>query len=124
MSGSGPTIDKELIERLAGLARLGLAEDERETLRDELESLLGHFQALQEVDTEGVEPLAHVLTATGEPGVDAVDPFEHARDRLVDAAAVHREGFFVVPRVVEGPEREATDDDAAPVDPDPADELD
>lgn len=99
-------IDTELLERLAGLSRLGLSKEEQAALAKELESILGHFQAIQDVDTENVPPLAHVLTAAGEPAADVVEPFDEARARLVDLSSSHREGFFVVPKVVDGPERE------------------
>ena len=115
-------IDNELLERLAGLARLGLSEKEQASLRKELESILAHFQSIQEVDTEGVEPLAHVLMDSGEPAADIVAPFDDARARLVPLSANHREGFFVVPRVVEGPQPEASADLTTVHDADPGDE--
>jgi aspartyl-tRNA(Asn)/glutamyl-tRNA(Gln) amidotransferase subunit C len=105
-------IDTELLERLAGLARLGLSTKEQAALRDELEAILEHFKAIQDVDTEGVAPLAHVLSNVGEPAADEVDPYPDARARLVDLSASHREGFFVVPRVVEGPDREPGETDS------------
>jgi aspartyl-tRNA(Asn)/glutamyl-tRNA(Gln) amidotransferase subunit C len=117
-------IDTELLERLAGLARLGLSDKEQASLRKELESILAHFQAIQEVDTEGVEPLSHVLMDSGEPAADVIAPFDDARARLVPLSKNHREGFFVVPRVVEGPRPGTAAENTTSHDADPGDEDD
>ncbi len=106
-------ITQELLERLAGLSRLGLSPEEKQALCGELESLLVHFQSIQDVDTDGIEPMAHVLTAAGVPAPDVVEAFPDPRNVLVPLSANHREGFFVVPRVVEGPERPERSEDTA-----------
>ena len=81
-------IDAELLKTVAGLARLGLTPSESRSLQAELSTILEHFQAIQEVDTEGVEPLAHVMTAHGEAAEDVPEPFDDALVRLVPLAAV------------------------------------
>ena len=96
-----PLIDADMLHSVAQLSRLGLSPAETRALQAELVSILDHFQAIQQVDTEGVEPLAHVLVAHGEPGADEVRPWEGPRETLVPLSANHREGFFVVPRVLE-----------------------
>lgn len=53
-------ISKEDIEKIARLAHLPLTEEEAGMMGEKLSSVLEYVDKLSEVDTEGVEPLAHV----------------------------------------------------------------
>jgi aspartyl-tRNA(Asn)/glutamyl-tRNA(Gln) amidotransferase subunit C len=53
------TIDRELVERIARVARLELTEEEIEKFTGQLKVILESFRELDEVDTEGVEPSFH-----------------------------------------------------------------
>jgi aspartyl-tRNA(Asn)/glutamyl-tRNA(Gln) amidotransferase subunit C len=86
---------------IAKLARLGLTEPEQRSAAAELAGILAHFRALQGVDTQGVEPLLHTLETPGVPAADVVVPCADARERLLSLTAHAREGFLVVPRVLE-----------------------
>ncbi len=48
------------IDKIASLAKLRLSADEKNKLSGDLENILGHFDALQEVDTSGVVPTSQV----------------------------------------------------------------
>ncbi len=50
------------VDHVAMLARLGLAPDERERMRDQLSSILDHISLLDEIDTESIPPTAQVIT--------------------------------------------------------------
>ncbi len=100
-------IETDLIQRIARLARLGLPAREIEALGSELTAILKHFEAIQDVPTEGIEPLTHVFADHGQPQADVVRPFADARALLVGLSQDPREGFFVVPKVLEGPEAPA-----------------
>ncbi len=52
----------EEVDHVAMLARLGLAPDERERMRDQLSSILEHISLLEEIDTEAIPPTAQVIT--------------------------------------------------------------
>lgn len=47
------------VRHIAALTRLGLTDDEVETMRGQLSNILKVFESLQQVDTEGVEPTGH-----------------------------------------------------------------
>ena len=49
-------VDKDLIKHVAGVARLNLTNEEIEEFTPQLKEVLGHFEKLQEVNTEGIEP--------------------------------------------------------------------
>jgi len=48
------------VEHIAGLARIKLSEKEKEKMAEELGAILGYIDKLQEVNTDGVEPIAHI----------------------------------------------------------------
>lgn len=51
-------INKTTLERLAELARIELDGRSEEKLLKDFGEILGHFEELQGLDTEGVEPMA------------------------------------------------------------------
>jgi aspartyl-tRNA(Asn)/glutamyl-tRNA(Gln) amidotransferase subunit C len=53
-------IDKETVEKVANLARLELAEDEKELMIKDMNKILGFMDKLNEMDTRGVEPLVYM----------------------------------------------------------------
>lgn len=56
-------IDETVLEKAELLAKLKTEASEREKTMLEMEKLLAYAEKINEVDTEGVEPLSH-----GEPG--------------------------------------------------------
>ena len=54
-------ISKQEVDHVAKLARLELSEQEQEKLTDQLSNILTYVEKLNELDTTGVEPTAHVL---------------------------------------------------------------
>lgn len=51
-------ISREEVLHIARLARLGLTEAEVDRLSEQLSHLLGHFEVLKQVNTDGVPPTA------------------------------------------------------------------
>jgi len=49
------------VDHIALLARLGLTDAERASLRDDLDAILGYIAKLETLDTSSVEPTAHVI---------------------------------------------------------------
>ena len=54
-------IDREQVLHVARLARLGLSEQEIETMARELSGILEHVDRIGELDLDGVEPTSHVV---------------------------------------------------------------
>jgi aspartyl-tRNA(Asn)/glutamyl-tRNA(Gln) amidotransferase subunit C len=50
-------INNEMIDRLSDLAKLEFNDQERENIKNDLNRILSYFEKLNEVDTNGVEPL-------------------------------------------------------------------
>ena len=54
-------LDLETVEHVAMLARLGLTDEEKARLQDQLSSVLDHISILEEVDTDAIPPTAQVI---------------------------------------------------------------
>ena len=57
-------IDREMVQHVARLARLGLSEEDIETFGSQLSVILENIRILQEVDVSGVSPTAHASRLT------------------------------------------------------------
>jgi aspartyl-tRNA(Asn)/glutamyl-tRNA(Gln) amidotransferase subunit C len=54
-------IERDEVLHVARLARLGLTDDEVETMARELSGILEHVDRMNQLDIEGVEPTDHVV---------------------------------------------------------------
>jgi len=93
-------LDDRDIEHLARLARLHLAEDEREALKADLRAVLEYFEQLGEVDTEGVDALVRPVLPAAEVRPDAPTP-SLPRERALALANAAQDGFIRVPRTID-----------------------
>ena len=95
------------VDRIAHLARLRIDGDERRRMLDKLNGFFGLVDAMQAVDTTGVEPLAHPLAAVRDVQLrlhaDAVsEPATlDARTANMQNAPAADDGLFLVPKVIE-----------------------
>lgn len=94
------SIDKDTVRKVAHLARVAVRDDELEPLAGELNAILGWVEQLQEVDVDGVEPMTSVTPMALKRRADEVTDGE-IQDKVLANAPETREGFFVVPKVVE-----------------------
>jgi len=67
-------IDRETVQNVAKLARLGLSEEEIDTFGSQLSAILGHIQILEEADVSGVSPTAHASRLTSVMREDVPEP--------------------------------------------------
>ncbi|MCH2321119.1 MAG: Asp-tRNA(Asn)/Glu-tRNA(Gln) amidotransferase subunit GatC [SAR202 cluster bacterium] len=91
-------LTSEEVRHIALLARVGMTDQEIQVMRDQLSNTLDHFQSLQEVETEGVEPTGHAADVTS---IMREDRLETSGDRADFLAGVpRREGDLVRVRPV------------------------
>lgn len=94
-------LSDEEMTHLATLARLELSPNESHALRDDLNKLLGYFDSLNALDTENVQELVRPIDAHNIFRPDCVN--SGLQQRAVAALAIEQdEGFFKVPRTVDG----------------------
>lgn len=94
------SLDKDTVKNIAYLARIRVEEDKLEPLAGELSSIMGWIEQLQELDTDGVEPMASVCDVTLPQRKDVVNDGD-CRDAVLRNAPDAEDGFFTVPKVVE-----------------------
>ena len=94
------TIDAATVRRVAKLSHIRESEERLDALASELSGIMQWIEQLNEVDTDGVEPMASAVAATLPMREDIVTDGGDAAVILANAPA-SRAGFFVVPKVVE-----------------------
>tara|TARA_Y100001960_G_scaffold226515_1_gene237239 strand:- start:73 stop:360 length:288 start_codon:yes stop_codon:yes gene_type:complete len=88
------------VRRVAALARLELSSGEQERLTTELSRILDYMEKLNELDTDGVEPTAHLTPDASVFRADASERFEALRELLSQAPDL-RENYFRVSRIID-----------------------
>jgi len=92
-------ISKKDVDHVALLGRLKLTEEEREIYTRQLNDILEHFRALERLNTDEVEPTAHVLPLKNVFREDWVG--QHiSRDEALANCPDREENFFKVPKIV------------------------
>jgi aspartyl-tRNA(Asn)/glutamyl-tRNA(Gln) amidotransferase subunit C len=96
-------ITEEQVLKVAELANLRLTPDEVSRMARDMESILGHIDKLNELDTNGVPAMAQVLFGAEETATLRADA---ARATLPNETALANapqpgSGFFKVPKVIE-----------------------
>ncbi|HPF21114.1 MAG TPA: Asp-tRNA(Asn)/Glu-tRNA(Gln) amidotransferase subunit GatC [Syntrophomonas sp.] len=87
------------VEYVAQLARLQLNETEKQSFAEQLSSILQYVEKLNELSTEGVEPLAHILPVYNVFRVDESKPGTLREEILANAPLVE-EGQYKVPKIM------------------------
>jgi aspartyl-tRNA(Asn)/glutamyl-tRNA(Gln) amidotransferase subunit C len=93
------SISRQDIEKVALLARLQLTDDEISTMTAELAQIVGYVDQLGEVNTDGVEPMAHAIEVSNVFRDDVTT--ESLPRELALANAPHHDGRgYLVPAVL------------------------
>jgi len=95
-------ISREEVEKVSLLARLVLAEEELDRITSQLSQILDYMDLLGEVDTEGVEPMAHALDVANVFRPDEVRPSLARESALANAPSRDDECYRVPPVLGEG----------------------
>ena len=93
-------IDAATVRKVARLARIREDEERLEPLAQELNGILAWIEQLNEVDTDGVEPMTSAVATKLPMRDDVVTDGDAVADVLANAPKAAK-GFFVVPKVVE-----------------------
>ena len=93
-------ITNEIIEYVGILAKLELSEEEKAQARQDMAKMLEYIDKLNELDTDGVEPMSHVFSVSNVFREDVVTNMDE-RTVILANAPVKRDGCFVVPKTVE-----------------------
>jgi aspartyl-tRNA(Asn)/glutamyl-tRNA(Gln) amidotransferase subunit C len=93
-------MDESTIQRLLSLSQLSLDDVAKMKISHDLDAIIGFIETMDRVDTEDVEPLAHAVDLDQplrkDDAVVAIN-----RDLYQSTAAKTRDGFYIVPKVLD-----------------------
>ena len=92
-------ISDETIEYVGILAKLELSDEEKEQAKKDMETMLDYVDTLNELDTEGIEPMSHVFPVNNVFREDVVTNGDGHEATLANAPEV-KENAFLVPKTV------------------------
>lgn len=92
-------IDEQIVDKVAHLARLELAKEEKAEMIKDMNKILGFMDKLNEVDTTGVEPLVYMTDEANVLREDVVKQDITTEEALLNAPD-HDESHFLVAKVI------------------------
>ncbi len=96
------SISREEVEKVSLLGRLMLSEAELDTMTHQLGDILAYMELLGEVETEGVEPMAHAIDVSNVFRDDAAQKSLDRDDALANAPNRDEECYRVPAVLGEG----------------------
>ncbi len=93
------SISDEVIEYVGILAQLELSDEEKERAKQDMGEMLAYIDKLNELDTDGVEPMSHVFPVCNVFREDIVTNADGSKAALANAPA-EKEGGFQVPKTI------------------------
>ena len=94
------SLTTEQVLRIAGLARIELADGDVEATRAKLNGIFGLIEQMQAVDTRGVEPMSHPQDVAQRLRDDRATETDR-RDAFQRIAPQTEAGLYLVPKVIE-----------------------
>ena len=101
------SLSREDVQHVASLARLGLSDEEIETMQEQLSSILGHIEVMNQLDTEAIPPTAQVIALQNVMREDSVRE-SLPQEVIMRMAPAARNGFVAVSEVLGGNGEEET----------------
>lgn len=94
------SIDDETITYVGILAKLDLSDSEKEEAKKDMGRMLDYIDKMNELDTEGVEPMSHIFPLSNVFREDVVEHGDRSEAMLKNAPE-QKDGAFKVPKTVE-----------------------
>jgi aspartyl-tRNA(Asn)/glutamyl-tRNA(Gln) amidotransferase subunit C len=93
-------IDEKQVDHVAHLSRLNLTDGEKQVFARQMDSILEYVEKLDELDTEGVQPLVHIAPRENVFREDKTGT-SLSRKQALQNAPGKTGGYFQVPRIIE-----------------------
>ncbi len=93
-------IDLNTVERVAVLAKLSFNESEKTKIQDDLNKIVAYFEKLNEVDTDGIEPLVFMTEEINAFRED-VSRLEITKEEALKNAPQKNSDYYKVPKFLE-----------------------
>ena len=95
-----PPVNRDEILKIASLAKLHLSDEEVSLYTDQINEILEYMNQLDELDTEDIEPLSHVLDQINMTRKDEQIP-SLTREEALKNAPKSDDDYFIVPNVID-----------------------
>jgi len=92
-------VDKELLKKVAAVARLKLTEEEIKTFTPQVKEILDYFSILEKIDTEGIEPSFQPIELKNRLRED-IPSKPLSQDEALQNSEIKHEGYFKGPKAV------------------------
>lgn len=92
-------VTKEMVERLAELAKLEFTDEEKLEFIGDFNKILAFIEKLNEVDTEGVDPLVYITDNKNITREDVLKT-EITKEEGLKNAPLHDSDYIKVPKVL------------------------
>jgi len=93
------SVTRDDVAYIAGLARLSFSDEEMATMTTEMNSILHYVEKLNEIDTEGVQPLSSIHDQANVLREDVAEG-SIATGLALQNAPDRQDRFFKVPKVL------------------------
>lgn len=94
------SIGKSEVEYISRLAMIDVAESEVDQVSAKLNNVLGLFEQMQAVNTEGVAPMAHPHEVSQRLRIDEITEVDQ-HEKLQAVAPSTAKAMYLVPQVIE-----------------------
>ena len=92
-------VDKKLVDKIAGLAKLEFDEAAKEKMVSDMNKMISFIDKLDQIDTELIEPLVYMSEETNVLRADEVG--EHiSKEKALKNAPQKDSDYFKVPKVL------------------------
>jgi len=88
-------LSREEVLHIALLARVGVTDEEVDRISEQLSNILENFEALQEIDTDNVQPTAQSIALQNVTSADVIQSSMDANDVLANAPEQEQEHFKI-----------------------------
>lgn len=92
-------ISDETIEYVGILSKLELSGEEKEDAKADMEKMLDYIDILNELDTDGIEPMSHVFPVNNVFREDVVTNGDN-REKILGNAPLRKDDSFEVPKTI------------------------
>ena len=88
------------VNKIAHLARLGIDQQDVDSYTKDLSGMLDLMAQMSDLNTSGIEPMAHPLDQSQRLRIDSVTELNQ-REHFQSIAPLVEEGLYLVPKVIE-----------------------
>jgi aspartyl-tRNA(Asn)/glutamyl-tRNA(Gln) amidotransferase subunit C len=92
-------VNEQLVQQLADLARLEFSDQEKASIKGDLQRMITFVEKLNELDTTNVQPLLHMTANSNVLREDKVIPSITREEGLLNAPEANDQ-YFKVPKVI------------------------